>query len=58
MPGDMLFGDIDGVSVVPALTATEVFTKALEKVRQEKTVRRESEQGGSAVAIFEKSGIF
>jgi regulator of RNase E activity RraA len=56
-PGDILFGDIDGVLVVPADVETEVFTKALEKARGEKVVRRELESGMSAVAAFKKHGI-
>ena len=56
-PGDFLFGDIDGVCVVPVEAATEVFTKALEKARGEKLVRKALEEGSSAVAAFEKHGI-
>jgi regulator of RNase E activity RraA len=56
-PGDILFGDIDGVLVVPAGAEAEVFTKALEKARGEKVVRRELESGSSAVAAFKKHGI-
>jgi regulator of RNase E activity RraA len=56
-PGDILFGDIDGVLVVPADAETEVFTKALEKARGEKVVRSELESGSSAVAAFKKHGI-
>ena len=56
-PGDILFGDIDGVLVVPAQAETEVFTLALEKARGEKIVRSELESGSSAVAAFRKHGI-
>ncbi|HXZ31608.1 MAG TPA: RraA family protein [Terriglobales bacterium] len=56
-PGDFVFGDIDGVCVVPVEAATEVFTKALEKARGEKLVRKALEEGSSAVAAFEKHGI-
>jgi regulator of RNase E activity RraA len=56
-PGDFLFGDIDGVCVIPAEAAREVFTKALEKTRGEKLVRKALEEGSSAVAAFEKHGI-
>jgi regulator of RNase E activity RraA len=56
-PGDILFGDIDGVLVVPAETETEVFTKALEKARGEKLVKKAIEEGSSAGAAFEKYGI-
>jgi len=56
-PGDIVFGDIDGVLVVPSKIETEVFTKALEKARGEKMVKKELEAGSSAVAAFERHGI-
>ena len=56
-PGDILFGDIDGVLVVPVEAETEVFTRALEKVRGEKSVRKAIEEGSSAVEAFGKYGI-
>ena len=56
-PGDFVFGDIDGVCVIPVEAATDVFSKALEKARGEKLVRKALEQGRSAVAAFEKHGI-
>lgn len=57
VPGDIVFGDIDGVCIVPAEAATEVFAKALEKVRGERLVRKALEEGSSAVAAFLKHGI-
>jgi regulator of RNase E activity RraA len=56
-PGDILVGDIDGVLVVPAEAEEEVFTRALEKVRGEKLVRKAIEAGSSAVEAFAKYGI-
>ena len=56
-PGDFVFGDIDGVCVVPVEAGTEVFTKAHEKARGEKLVRKALEEGNSAVSAFEKHGI-
>jgi len=56
-PGDILFGDIDGVCLIPIQAANEVFAKAIEKVRGEKLVRKALEDGSSAVAAFEKHGI-
>ncbi len=55
--GDILFGDIDGVLVVPREAEVEVFMLALEKARGEKTVKRELEAGSTAVAAFAKHGI-
>jgi regulator of RNase E activity RraA len=56
-PGDILFGDIDGVVVIPAEVATETFTLALEKVRGEQKVREALAQGMTAVAAFRMYGI-
>jgi regulator of RNase E activity RraA len=56
-PGDILFGDIDGVVVIPAEVETETFSLALEKVRSERTVRTALEEGMSAVDAFRKHGI-
>lgn len=56
-PGDMLFGDIDGVLVIPKDIEEEVFSLALEKARGEKKVRSAIESGMSACAAFEQFGI-
>jgi regulator of RNase E activity RraA len=56
-PGDVLFGDIDGVCCVPQRAVVEVFTKSIEKARGEKLVKKALEEGGSAVEAFEKYGI-
>ena len=56
--GDIVFGDIDGVCVVPRIIEREVFAKALEKARGEKTVKRAIEKGLSAQEAFNKYGIF
>jgi regulator of RNase E activity RraA len=56
-PGDIIFGDMDGVLVVPAEAEKEVFTRALEKARGEKLVRKAIEEGSSAVEAFQKYGI-
>jgi regulator of RNase E activity RraA len=56
-PGDILFGDIDGVVVIPTEVETQTFALALEKVRGERKVRKALEQGMSAVAAFREHGI-
>lgn len=56
-PGDILFGDSDGVLVVPADAEAEVLTRALEKARGEKLVRKAIEEGSSAVEAFAKYGV-
>ena len=56
-PGDIVYGDIDGVLVVPREIETEVFTRAVGKARGEKKVKRAIEEGMSAKAAFDKYGI-
>lgn len=54
---DIVFGDIDGVVVVPKDAETDVIHKALDKVRGENLVRRAIEEGMSAREAFDKFGI-
>jgi regulator of RNase E activity RraA len=56
-PGDILFGDIDGVCVIPRRAEKEVFTAALEKSRGERHVAKAIRAGMSAVEAFDKFGI-
>ena len=56
-PGDYVFGDIDGVCIIPAGQSTDIFTLALEKARGEKRVLQEIKNGMGAKAAFEKYGI-
>jgi regulator of RNase E activity RraA len=56
-PGDIVFGDIDGVCIVPREAETEVIAKALEKARGEKLVKQAIEAGMSARAAFDQFGI-
>ncbi len=56
-PGDILFGDLDGVCVVPVEAEEEVFTRALEKARGEHMVRKALEAGMSTLEAFNTYGI-
>ena len=56
-PGEILFGDVDGVCVVPKIAEDEVFVRALEKARGEKSVRKAIEGGMSAKEAFDTFGI-
>jgi regulator of RNase E activity RraA len=56
-PGDVVFGDRDGVLVVPQAMAEEVFRKALEKVRSENLVRDSFRSGMPAVEAFARFGV-
>lgn len=55
--GDLVFGDVDGVLIIPKEVAEEVLEKALEKAAGEKVVRQAIEQGMSATKAFETFGI-
>jgi regulator of RNase E activity RraA len=56
-PGDIIFGDIDGVLVIPRDQETEVIGLAMEKALGEQTVRKAIENGMSAVEAFKTYGI-
>jgi regulator of RNase E activity RraA len=56
-PGDLIFGDVDGVVVVPQNIMREVIDKALEKARGEKAVRKAIEGGMSSTEAFRTFGI-
>jgi len=55
--GDLIFGDIDGVLVIPRTIAPEVIGRALEKAATEKTMRRAIEGGMLVTEAFEKFGV-
>jgi len=56
-PGDILYGDLDGVCVVPREAEVEAFTGALEKARGEQTVKKALEAGMSTLEAFNTYGI-
>ena len=56
-PGDIVYGDRDGVLIVPQAAEEEAFAGAIEKARGEKKVRKALESGMSTVEAFAKFGI-
>ena len=56
-PGDLLFGDLDAVVLIPRRRETEVVERALEKARGEKVVRKAIENGMSSTEAFKKYNI-
>ncbi len=56
-PGDVVYGDRDGVLIVPKNAVEEAFALALEKARGEKTVQKALENGMSTVEAFDTFGI-
>jgi regulator of RNase E activity RraA len=56
-PGDIIFGDIDGVLVIPRTAEREVLSMALEKATKENLVREAIENGMSAAEAFRTYGV-
>jgi len=56
-PGELVFGNLDGICVIPKEAEEEVLQLALEKVRGEQLVRKALEAGMTAVEAFAKYGI-
>lgn len=56
-PGDIVFGDRDGVLVIPQKAEAEVIKKAFEKAAKEKIVRAEIENGMSSTEAFRTYGV-
>jgi 4-hydroxy-4-methyl-2-oxoglutarate aldolase len=56
-PGDLVFGDLDGVVIIPRALEEEVVARALNKARSEKLVRKEIENGMTSTEAFVKYGI-
>ncbi|AOH54381.1 hypothetical protein ABE28_008435 [Peribacillus muralis] len=56
-PGDLIFGDIDGIVVVPKAIEEEVVNKAFEKVKGENMVRDHILKGMKVSEVFAKFGI-
>ncbi len=55
-PGDLIFGDGDGVCVIPHEAEGEILNRALAKTQLEKKVRRDIESGQSVVDAFKNYG--
>ncbi len=56
-PGDIVFGDRDGVVIIPSEVEKETLEGALEKARGEQRVKRSLLEGMSTVEAFAKYGI-
>lgn len=55
--GDIVFGDIDGVVVIPQDQADEVIERALAKIEGENHTRDELLQGRLLAQVYEKYGV-
>jgi regulator of RNase E activity RraA len=56
-PGDIVFGDIDGVVVIPTEAENDVIHRALEKARTENKVRTAIQNGMAAQDAFDTYGV-
>lgn len=56
-PGDIIFGDLDGVLVIPRHAEEEAIRKALEKASTENKVRLAIQNGMSTVEAFKTFGV-
>ena len=56
-PGDIVFGDVDGVVIIPREQENDIIQAALDKVHGENHVRAAIEAGMSAAEAFRSFGI-
>lgn len=56
-PGDIVFGDLDGVVIVPQTKEQEIIEAAVDKVYGENKVREAIEKGVSSKDAFQQYGI-
>ena len=56
-PGDFVFGDADGVVVLPARIAEEAVALALRKIEAEDTTREELLRGETLRSVFARHGV-
>lgn len=55
-PGDLIFGDIDGVAVIPQEIADSVFEEAMATIKKEDQVREGLENGESLEKMYTEIG--
>ena len=58
MPGDYIFGDVDGIIVIPEKLIIEVLKKTQERFELEEKVRSELKAGGRPLEVFKRYGVF
>ncbi|MFZ4809453.1 MAG: RraA family protein [Hyphomicrobiaceae bacterium] len=56
-PGDLVFGDADGVVVIPQAVEAAVLELAFEKVRGEKSTLADLQRGDKLADVFARYGI-
>ena len=56
-PGDLIFGDVDGVVVIPGGEAEAILAEAFRKVTAENTTRDELLDGRLLREVYERHGV-
>jgi len=56
-PGDIVFGDVDGVVILPREIEAAVIAQALEQVKKEKSARKLLLDGVPAETVFSETGV-
>jgi 4-hydroxy-4-methyl-2-oxoglutarate aldolase len=56
-PGDIIFGDVDGIVAIPRQIADEVVARAREKVSGENNTRADLERGDYLRDVFARYGV-
>ena len=56
-PGDLVFGDADGVVVLPQAIAGDVLVRAMDKIASEDLTRRDLLAGHSLREVFDRHGV-
>jgi len=57
-PGDYVFGDLDGVVIIPADLTLQVLEEAEKRFETETKVREDLKAGGAPLDVFRKYGVF
>jgi regulator of RNase E activity RraA len=56
-PGDLIFGDVDGVTIVPTAAIDEVVARVIEKNSGDSKFRKAVKEGMAPSAAFAKFGV-
>jgi 4-hydroxy-4-methyl-2-oxoglutarate aldolase len=56
-PGDLVFGDVDGIVVVPRAIEDDVLARAFDKVARENTTRDELLRGAKLKDVYDRYGV-
>jgi len=57
-PGDFVFGDLDGVVIVPKELTLEILLETEKVVQRENKMREELKKGSTVSEVYKKYGKF